>query len=83
MQDETAHFLVMVGDACNSARLASLPVEVTTRDGRRLSGVPVPQEASTPQQEIDDTGFKNELILDGVSIALDQVVELRLRRPAA
>lgn len=81
MHDETAHFLVMVGDACDGARLAGLPVEVTTRDGRRLCGVPSPREASTPWQEVDDTGFENELILGGAAVALDQVVELRLRRP--
>jgi hypothetical protein len=77
------HFLVMVADACDSARIANLPVEVKMRDGRILCGVPVPQVASTPAHEVDDTGFKNELILGDVSIALDQVVELRLRHPRA
>ena len=83
MRDESAHFLITVAEACESARLAHLPVEVTTRDGRRFEGVPHPQEAPPGGDgELDDTGYKNGLRLGDDIISLEHVVELRLRHPS-
>jgi hypothetical protein len=76
------HYLVIVGDVCNAARLAGLQVRVMTRDGRSVIGVPEAEEApSDSPREVDDTGYTNDLVVGGARVALDQVAEVRLAAP--
>ena len=77
------HFFVMVGDVCENARVARLPVEALTRDGHRAVGVPQPQpaEEAEPGHEVDQTGFARELRIGDEVIALDSIVELRISLP--
>jgi hypothetical protein len=81
MDDRRAHFLTMLGDACVSAGLASIPVEVTLHDGTRLAGTPSAQLAKSGTPAISDTGYSGELLIDGVSAQLDDVVEFVIRTP--
>jgi hypothetical protein len=84
MDESTGHFLVMVGDVCLNARLASLPVEITLRDGTVVAGIPNPREAEqTDGVEVDDTGFARELAIGDQIVPLDAVVEMRIVSPAA
>jgi hypothetical protein len=40
MDDRRAQFLLICEDICHAAFLADIPIELTTRDGRRLRGIP-------------------------------------------
>lgn len=75
MNDRRAHFLIMVGDSCLAAGIGELRVEIALRDGTRASGVPSPQVAARPLEEIDGTGYSKKLLLNGMSVELDEVVE--------
>lgn len=71
----------MVGDFGYSARLARLPVELITSDGRCHRGVPSPRQAGA--DEVDATGYNREYEVGDEIIALDDVVEFRVRFDAA
>lgn len=77
------HFFFMVGSACENARVAHLPVEAVTRDGRRCVGVPQPltAEEADPGEEVDHTGFARELTIGDAAVALDSIVALRISLP--
>lgn len=82
MNIETEHFLILVGQVCDQARMAKLAVEVRTREGRSYTGVPAPRRARPGDpREVDDTGFTNELEVDGEMVRLDEVLEICLRMP--
>lgn len=81
MDDRRAHFLTMLGDACVGAGLASIPVEVLLRDGRRIVGTPSPQLADDGSAPVDEIGYANLLLIDGVSTQLEDVVEFVVRAP--
>jgi hypothetical protein len=84
MDAETEHFLIMVGGVCDDARLAHMPVLVTTTGGRLLQGVPEAHPASleSGEPELAETGYTNDLDVDGEVIALDEVQEILFVRPA-
>lgn len=81
MDDERSHYLIMLGDVCVAARIASLSVEVLTADGTRLSGVPAPQTPDADAEAVDDTGYANDLFIGGQCVPLDTVVEFVVRTP--
>lgn len=69
----------MVGEACDQARTARLPVELTMRDGQSVKGVPAPRHVATDDPaEVDSTGYAEDFAIDGTSVHLDDIVELRL-----
>ncbi len=80
MNDRRAHFLTMVGDACTSAGLASIPVQLTFRDGTRVTGTPSPEPASD-ETDTDETGYVNQLRIDGSTVVLDAVVQFAITSP--
>lgn len=71
----------MVGDACAAAKLATIPVEILLRDGRRLIGTPSPQLATDENQQVDETGYANLLRVDGAPTRLEDVIEFVVRTP--
>ena len=76
------HYLVIVGNVCDAARLAHLPVRIKTRDGRSVLGVPETELArADDDDQVDHTGYGNRLVVAGVSLALDQVFEVRVAAP--
>jgi len=81
MDDRRAHFLTMLGDACASAGLADIPVELLLSDGRRMAGMPSPQPAGGASTPIDETGYSSPLLIDGTSAELEEVVEFVIRSP--
>jgi hypothetical protein len=84
MTDENLsdHYFVMVGEVCEAARLARLPVRIKTRDGRSVLGIPEPMSAYAGEFELDDTGFQNRILVDGIPLQLSEVVEVRLPAPS-
>jgi hypothetical protein len=76
------HYWVMIGEICELARTGRLAVEVTTGDGRTLDGIPSPHPVNPDDAaQVDDTGFANDLAVNGEVVGLMDVVELRLRMP--
>lgn len=70
----------MFADAYASARLAELTIEVQTRDGTRLVGVPAlgSDEIWPADENIDNA----ELSLDGQTVALKSIVAFVVHAPA-
>ena len=76
------HYMVLVGEVCELARAGGLAVEVTTRGGRRIRGVPEPRPVNPDDpDEVDDTGFANDLTVDGEVVGLVEVTEIRIPAP--
>jgi hypothetical protein len=81
MNDRHAHFLVLVGNLCNDARTGAFAVEVRTEDGRLHEGVPDPTPAYRGATEIDDSGWAEDLRINGGQVRLQDVREIRVVRP--
>jgi hypothetical protein len=81
MDDRRAHFLTMLGDACTSAGLADIPVELLLNDGSRIVGTPSPQPTNSESAPIDETGYASRLLIDGTRTELEDVVEFVIRSP--
>lgn len=72
----------MLGDTCASAGLASLPISLVLMDGRRVSGTPSPQPTVDEAADaLEQTGYANRLLINGESVAIDEVVEFAVRSP--
>lgn len=80
MDDRRTHFLTLTGDACAAAGLASIEVEFTLADGTTARGVPSPLQREEPAA-LGQTGYANELLVNGGSIRLDTVVGFSVRTP--
>ena len=81
MDDQRAQFLIMVGDACVAAGLASLPVQLLLRDQARVQGIPSPSAESDTSQEVDHTGYAQDLLIEGSRVSLEDVVAFEVRSP--
>ena len=82
MDDVTAHFLVAVGDVCESARIARLPVSVRTTGGEDVSGVPEPVPVGeSAGNGLDETGYEDTLRIAGRTMRLQEVQQVTLTRP--
>ena len=84
MDTAAEHYFVIVGELCENARLARLPVEVRTRDGRWVRGVPYTRPAgpSTSAEELDHTGFAHDLLVGTETVALSSIVEISVASPS-
>lgn len=80
MNDELAHFLIMIGDSCAAAQVAALEVEILTVDGIRHVGVPAAPAPRDDRDAVDGTGYA-EIVIAGERLPLEIVVELVVRAP--
>ncbi len=72
----------MLGDTCASAGLASLPISLVLIDGSRVSGTPSPQPTVDEADDaLEQTGYANRLLINGASVAIDEVVAFAVRSP--
>lgn len=72
----------MLGDTCAAAGLASIPVEVLLRDGRRVDGMPSLRPASEDESlGVNETGYSSLLVIDEDPLELEDVVEFVIRSP--
>lgn len=73
--DRIHHFHVMVGNCCDGARLAGLPVRVELDDGSVVEGVPSQSAtvAFDAADQLDHTGVAQWLELDGTPVELERV----------
>jgi hypothetical protein len=81
VDERTAQFFVTVGRLCADACIADLSVQLHMASGDVLTGVPRPPPRADGHEEVDDTGYADELEIDGVQIALSDVVGATLNHP--
>ena len=77
--DRRGHFVVMLVDACNAARLGRLRVDVTTGDGSRLHGVPDVRLRAGAPAGVEDPAGAVDVSIDGEPVDLDLVVAFTVR----
>ena len=80
MDDRSAHFFALVGEVCESARLAQLPVHLLLLDGTRLEGHPRAHLADEGEP-LAETGYADAIHLGDRRIPLSDVVEATVHRP--
>jgi hypothetical protein len=81
VDDRFGHFYVLVGQACDSARLAALPVRLYLRDGAVIEGHPRPT-VPPDEPELDDTGYGDGIEIDDERVALSDVLRMTVCCPA-
>jgi hypothetical protein len=81
VDDRAAQFFVSVGRLCGDARVAELVVRLTLTSGEEVVGVPAPPRETDGTDELDGTGYADALTVDGVTVALAEVVEASIAHP--
>jgi hypothetical protein len=76
------HFFVMVGQILDEARIGGLIVRLTFGDGGVVEGVPAaPASSDGAGEEIDDTGYRRWISVDGRTLDMTDVCEAAIVRP--
>jgi hypothetical protein len=81
MDERVSQFLLSVGKLCADARIGRLTVHLTVAGGERIAGVPEPPPTTEGDDELDAIGFADVVTVDGVRVALSDVVEASVMRP--
>jgi hypothetical protein len=76
-------FLIAVGDLCVAASLAQLPVEVHTRHGLQVAGVPGMPNRGRGHQQANDTGYAKTLLINDQLLELEDVTACTVRLPGS
>jgi hypothetical protein len=82
VDDRVAQFLVAVGKLCGDAHLGGFAVRLRLLDDGEILGVPDPPAETDGAGQLDDTGFADQLSVEGVVVALSDVAEASIQRPA-
>ena len=82
-EDRRHHFVSVLGEAVDSARLAGLCLHLVLEDGTEVSGVPqeTPLAHGPNETEIDDSGVRADLEIDGTLIMVERVARFAIDRP--
>jgi hypothetical protein len=76
------HFLSTVGDLCGQARIGQLMVAIKTRDGHVYSGIPTARQVPDNDPDaLDDTGYADDLVINGERVRLRDVYTVRFWCP--
>lgn len=81
MDDRSSHFFALVGEVCDSARLADLPVRLRLKDGSELEDHPRPAREGEAESDVDDTGYADGIDVGETRVPLSDVVLVSVRRP--
>ncbi len=81
MTEREEHFLTMLGQCLEGARLAEIEVEIELPDGRLVRGVPRSSPLQ-PEHEMDHTGVDFRVELDEDLVELEHVRSYRIIRRA-
>lgn len=81
MDERVAHFFLSVGRLCADARIGGLRVRLTLAGGDDMVGVPEPPADADGDGELDAIGYADAMSVDGVAVALSDVVEATLVHP--
>lgn len=81
MSDRHDHYLTAVAELSQAAALGGLTMDFELDKGRTVSGVPEPRYPDAESQEVNDTGFADEVRVGPEAIALTAVVAARVSAP--
>jgi hypothetical protein len=81
VDDRNAQFFISVGRLCADARVARLIVCLSLANGEEFVGVPAPPPETEGGDELDSTGYVDMVSVDGVAVALSDVVEASVYGP--
>jgi hypothetical protein len=81
MDEREAQFFLSVGRLCADARVGGLSVRLTLSGGDEVVGVPQPPPETEGGAELDGTGYADSVSVDGVAVALSEVVEATVSHP--
>jgi hypothetical protein len=82
MDDRYSEFMIAIGQLCAAAELASLHLEVVTADGQVVVGLVGAPRTAEGDGELDHTGLRRTVRIDGAPVNLDEIVRCTLHRPA-
>jgi hypothetical protein len=82
--DSSDHFLVMVRQLVDDARIGGVPLIFGLSGGDVIEGIPSePASAASPADELDDTGYARRVELAGVEVDLADVRRATIVHPGA
>ena len=81
MDDRYSEYVIAVGQLCAAAALARFRLEVITTDGQVVAGLTGGPRTATGDEELDDTGLRRTVRIDGARINLDEIVRCTVLAP--
>lgn len=81
MDERAAQFFLSVGRLCADARIGGLTVRLRLAGGDEMVGVPEPPPQTEGPEEMDSTGYADSVSVDGIAVALSEVVEATVSHP--
>jgi len=83
IDERVAHFFVIVATLCGDTRLGRLTLRLKLASGEEIAGVAEPVRETEGSDELSGIGYANAVTLDGVAVALSDVVEASIAHPGA
>jgi hypothetical protein len=81
MDDRYSEYVIAVGQLCAAAELASFHLEVVTTDGHVVAGLVGAPRTAEGAGELDHTGLRRTVHVDGAQVNLDEIIRCTLHRP--
>jgi hypothetical protein len=82
MDERVSQFFLSVGRMCADANIGGLTVRLTLLGGDSVVGIPDPPPETEGSNELDGIGYADAVRVDGAVVALSDVVEASVARPA-
>jgi hypothetical protein len=81
MDERYSEYVIAVRQLCAAAELASFHLEVVTTDGQVVIGLVGAPRTAEGAGELDHTGLRRTVRIDGALVNLDEIVRCTLHRP--
>jgi hypothetical protein len=82
MDDRFAEYVIAVGQLCAAAELAKFRLEVLTTTGQVVTGLAGAPRTASGDQELDHTGLRRTVRIDGALVNLDEIAQCTVHSPA-
>jgi hypothetical protein len=81
IDERVAHFFVIVATLCGDARLGRLTLRLKLANGEEIAGVAEPVRETEGLDELGGIGYADAVTVDGVAVALSDVIEASIAHP--
>jgi hypothetical protein len=81
IDERAAHFFGIVAALCGDARLGRLTLRLKLANGREIAGLAEPVRETDGSDDLAGTGYANAVTVDGVAVALSDVIEASVAYP--
>jgi hypothetical protein len=81
MDERVGQFFVIVAGLCGDARLGRLTLRLKLATGEEIAGVAEPVRETEGSDELGDIGYADAVMVDGIAVALSDVIEATIARP--